>query len=162
MDHVSINISTLCLTIQDVENFFPSHRTFIQTTDKMISIMFSHASCLSLLLHQAWSPCVLVLQYLSHVGPSTRVLLSVYSHLETVWLKQKRTQTRKILMQFAGVCICVCMCLLVTVFGFQQHFLLIHFVSVTLLRVSYLFQSHLLSHELALQRTTMSVNHFRS
>lgn len=137
MDHVSINISTLRLTIQDVENFFPSHprmmspRPFIQTTsDKMISTVFGHASCLSLFLHQAWSPCVLELQYPSHVGPSTRVLLSVYSHLETVWLKQKRTQTRRILMQFAGVCICICMCLLAAVIGFQQHFLLIQFVTV--------------------------------
>lgn len=53
-------------------------------------------------LQQAWYLCVLGLQFLFHVIPSTRVLLSVYSHLGTVWWKHKKTRAHRTLMQSAG------------------------------------------------------------
>ena len=53
-------------------------------------------------LQQAWFLYVSELQFLFHVILSTKVLLSVYSHLGTVWWKHKKTRARRTSMQSAG------------------------------------------------------------
>lgn len=113
MDHVSMNATRF--TPQDeipdpknLEIFFmlssPTHSYFhILIPPFIISFSSSkHTLLFSLPLIQAWSLCVLEQRFPIHVAPSTRVLPSVYSHLETVWWIHKKTRAHRTLIQSAG------------------------------------------------------------